>query len=79
MQGKEYKYVSKTFEIRGETPAHVAAIFLERESIVPKVIVRKGSKYFTASTRGKIPSGYEFMGVFNCNMPYRDLVRELAA
>ena len=76
---KKYEYVSKTFEIKGATPAHVAASFLEGESIVPKAIVRKGGKYFTASTRGKIPSSFELVGVFNCSMPYRDLVRELAA
>ena len=79
MQGKKYKYFSKAFKIKGATPAQVAANFLEGESIVSKAIVKKHGEYFTASISGQLPKNMELIGVFNCNMPYRDLVRELAA
>lgn len=74
-----YIYVSKAFEIKGDTPAQVAANFLDLDSTSTKAILRKNNKYFMASIKGKIPRSYEFMGVFNGDMHYRDLVRELAA
>lgn len=76
---KVYSYVSKVWPIAGDTPAKVAAKFLDSEFVVAKAILRKDDKYFMASANGKLPERFELLGIFNCNMPYRDLVRELAA
>lgn len=76
---KVYKYVSKVWPIAGDTPARVAATFLDSEFIKPKAILKSDGVWFMASAKGTLPANMELIGVFNCNMPYRDLVRELAA
>lgn len=76
---KPANYVSKVWPIAGDTPARVAATFLGSEFSVAKAILREDGRYFMASANGKLPERFELLGIFNCNMPYRDLVRELAA
>mgnify|MGYP006985668729 CR=1 FL=1 len=76
---KPANYVSKVWPIAGDTPARVAATFLDSEFSVAKAILREDGRYFMASANGKLPERFELLGIFNCNMPYRDLVRELAA
>ena len=75
---KAYSYVAKVWPIAGDA-RRVAATFLDSEFTVAKRLLREDGRYFMASANGKLPERFELLGTFNCNMPYRDLVRELAA
>jgi hypothetical protein len=75
---KHGTYVAKVWPIAGDAK-QVAATFLDSEFNVAKAILRENGRYFMASANGKLPARFELLGIFNCNMPYRDLVQELAA
>lgn len=80
MQGKKVRYASKVTKALGNCPAKAAENFLDADWAREKAIVKDASNnYFTVSTTGILPRRFELLGIFNCNMPYRDLVRELAA
>ena len=72
-------YVSKVWPIAGDTPAQAAAKFLDSEYVLPKAILRKDDRFYMASAKGRLPAHMELIGIFDCYVPYCDLVQEMAA